>query len=113
MDIGLFYGLFSAICFTLVGLWWSVVERRADVRTDPRARRDAGAIYLTFLLPALMGLFAQIGGLDSPVFWRVSFVVIALIGWRAWFASRSGRARSAAAARACAGSLSASTPLSP
>lgn len=80
MDIGLFYGLFSATCFTLVGLWWSVVERRADVRTDPRARRDAGAIYLTFLLPALMGLFAQIGGLDSPMFWRVSFVVIALIG---------------------------------
>ena len=27
-----------------------------------------------------MGLFAQIGGSESPAFWRVSFVVIAVIG---------------------------------
>ena len=27
-----------------------------------------------------MGLFAQIGGAESPAFWRVSFVVIAAIG---------------------------------
>ncbi len=27
MDVSTFYALFSATCFTLVGLWWTVVER--------------------------------------------------------------------------------------
>ena len=39
-----------------------------------------GGIYLAFLLPALMGLFAQIGGTTNPLIWRVSFVVVAAIG---------------------------------
>ena len=30
MDISTFYALFSATCFTLLGLWWSVVQRHED-----------------------------------------------------------------------------------
>ena len=45
MDIGTFYSLFSATCFTLVGLWWNVVERRSGWAADPRRRRLAGGIY--------------------------------------------------------------------
>ena len=26
MDVSTFYALFSATCFTLVGLWWNVVS---------------------------------------------------------------------------------------
>lgn len=80
MDVSTFYALFSATCFTLVGLWWSVVQRHeAWLRTE-QGRRDMGGIYLAFLLPALMGLFAQIGGTTDPLIWRVSFVVVAAIG---------------------------------
>ena len=80
MDVSTFYALFSATCFTLTGLWWSVVEKHRHWLRDPGMRRRVGSVYLAFLLPALMGLFAQIGGSESPAFWRVSFVVIAVIG---------------------------------
>lgn len=80
MDVSTFYALFSATCFTLTGLWWSVVDRHQHWLREPAMRRRVGSVYLSFLLPALMGLFAQIGGADSPGFWRVSFVVIAAIG---------------------------------
>ena len=80
MDTSTFYALFSATCFTLTGLWWSVVERNPRWLGDEAIRRRVGAVYLAFLLPALMGLFAQIGGPETPAFWRVSFVVIAVLG---------------------------------
>lgn len=80
MDVSTFYALFSATCFTLVGLWWTVVERNRPWLRDPTTRRRVGAIYLSFLLPALMGLFAQVGGTETPLFWRTSFVVIAATG---------------------------------
>jgi len=80
MNVSTFYALFSATCFTLVGLWWGVVQRDLGWVRDPVRRRAVGGVYLAFLLPALMGLFAQVGGLETPAVWRVSFVVIAAIG---------------------------------
>ena len=80
MDVSTFYALFSATCFTLTGLWWAVIEKHGHWLRDPGMRRRVGSVYLAFLLPALMGLFAQIGGTASPGFWRVSFVVIAVAG---------------------------------
>ena len=80
MDVSTFYALFSTTCFTLTGLWWNVVRARRDWTADPAMRRTIGGIYLSFLLPALMGLFAQVGGTESPVLWRLSFVVIAIVG---------------------------------
>ena len=58
MDLSTFYALVSATCFTLVGLWWTVVERRPAWRSDPLRRRLAGGTYLSFLLPGLMSLIA-------------------------------------------------------
>lgn len=80
VDISTFYALFSATCFTLVGLWWNVIHDRPGWMADAGARRAVGGIYLTFLLPAVMGLFAQVGGSETPVIWRASFVVVAIIG---------------------------------
>lgn len=80
MDISTFYALFSATCFTLVGLWWNVVQSRPGWMRDPELRRAVGGVYLAFLLPAMMGLFAQVGGAETPVIWRGSFVVVAVIG---------------------------------
>lgn len=80
MNVSTFYALFSASCFTLVGLWWGVVQRDLGWAHDPVRRHAVAGVYLAFLLPALMGLFAQVGGVETPVVWRVSFVVIALVG---------------------------------
>ncbi|RSS79548.1 hypothetical protein [Streptomyces sp. WAC06614] len=80
MDVSTFYALFSATCFTLVGLWWNVVQSHADWMADPALRRVVGGVYLSFLLPALMGLFAQVGGTGQPQIWRAAFVVLALVG---------------------------------
>ena len=80
MDISTFYALFSATCFTLLGLWWNVLQlNTAWVGVDDE-RRAVGGVYLTFLLPALMGLFAQVGGTETPAIWRVSFVGVAIVG---------------------------------
>ncbi|MET9604866.1 hypothetical protein ABZZ17_07325 [Streptomyces sp. NPDC006512] len=80
MDVSTFYALFSATCFTLVGLWWNVVQSHHEWMRDPDLRRVVGGIYLSFLLPALMGLFAQVGGTEQPQIWRGAFIVLALIG---------------------------------
>ncbi|MEU4016879.1 hypothetical protein AB0E56_16580 [Microbacterium sp. NPDC028030] len=80
MDVSTFYALFSTTCFTLTGLWWNVVRARRDWTANPAMRRTIGGIYLSFLLPALMGLFAQVGGTESPLLWRLSFVVVAVVG---------------------------------
>ncbi|MDN5765088.1 MAG: hypothetical protein L0H96_05510 [Humibacillus sp.] len=80
MNVSTFYALFSATCFTLVGLWWGVVQRDLRWVRDPAQRRAVGGVYVAFLLPALMGLFAQVGGLEDPLVWRVSFIVIAAVG---------------------------------
>ncbi|MHC5704087.1 hypothetical protein OTC26_021955 [Streptomyces tirandamycinicus] len=80
MDVSTFYALFAATCFTLVGLWWNVVQGHDDWLRRPALRRIVGGVYLSFLLPALMGLFAQVGGASTPGVWRASFALLAVIG---------------------------------
>ena len=80
MNVSTFYALFAATCFTLTGLWWGVVQRDTRWVHDPVQRRAIGGVYLAFLLPALMGLFAQVGGPEDQAVWRLSFVVVAVIG---------------------------------
>jgi hypothetical protein len=81
MNVSTFYAVFSATCFTLVGLWWGVTLRDTRWVGDPVRRRAVGGVYLAFLLPALMGLFAQVGGVEDPLIWRFSFIVIAAFGF--------------------------------
>lgn len=80
MNVSTFYALFSATCFTLVGLWWGVIQRDTRWVRDPAQRRAIGGVYSAFLLPALMGLFAQVGGRQDQLVWRLSFILIAAIG---------------------------------
>ncbi|MEA2484879.1 MAG: hypothetical protein QOC55_2826 [Thermoleophilaceae bacterium] len=81
MDISTFYALFSATCFTLLGLWWNVVQNNPEWTLVEEERRAVGGVYLTFLLPAMMGLFAQVGGAETPSIWRFSFVAVAVVGF--------------------------------
>jgi hypothetical protein len=80
MDISTFYALFAATCFTLLGLWWNVLQLNSGWIGVEEERRAVGGVYLTFLLPAMMGLFAQVGGTETPNIWRFSFIVVAVVG---------------------------------
>jgi hypothetical protein len=72
-----FYITFSALCFTLLGLWLVVVTTRlADWRGDTALKRRAYGISLHFSLPGLMSLFPLIDP-ASTALWRISFAVIA------------------------------------
>ena len=79
MNLSMFYAVISATCFTLVGLFWSALDRRHDLLVTPETRRIVGGIYLSFLLPGLMGLFAQVAP-ESTALWRVTFALAALLG---------------------------------
>ncbi|MEP7333095.1 MAG: hypothetical protein ABI692_13505 [Terracoccus sp.] len=46
MNVSTFYALFSATCFTLVGLWWGVVQRDIRWVRDPAQRRAIVGVYL-------------------------------------------------------------------
>lgn len=80
MDITTFYALFSATCFALLGFWWQLLQGNPQWLRDPAIRPAVGGVYLALLLPALMGLFAQVGGNGTTTIWRISFVGIAVVG---------------------------------
>jgi hypothetical protein len=80
MDVSTFYALFSATCFTLLGFWWNLLQGHPQWLRDPATRSAVGGVYLSFLLPGLMGLFAQVGQAGTTPVWRVSFVVVAVVG---------------------------------
>ena len=79
MDLSTFYALMSVTCFTLVGLWWTAIEKHDEWRTDPRLRRLAGGTYLSFLLPGVMSMMSQVNP-DNPLMWRISFGVTSIVG---------------------------------
>ncbi len=75
-----FYGAFSPACFALLGLWLVVVQiRLREWQASALHRRRSYGVALLFALPGMMSLLALIDPAD-PVFWRVSFAVIALTG---------------------------------
>ena len=79
MNVDTFYGIVSAICFALTGLWWTVVEGRKDWLRDASMRSLSGGVYASFLIPGVMSLGAQIGG-DNKLVWRCVFAVAAVVG---------------------------------
>src|SRR3954452_24762065 len=80
MNISTFYALFWATCFALLGFWWNLLQGNPQWLRDPDTRPAVGGVYLALLLPALMGLFAQVGGEGTSTIWRISFVGIAVVG---------------------------------
>jgi hypothetical protein len=75
-----FYISFSAVCFTLLGLWLVVVQtRHAEWRGSALHRRRAYGVALHFSLPGLMSLLALVNP-DSRALWRASFAIVAIGG---------------------------------
>jgi len=79
MNVSAFYALVAATCFTLTGLWWTVVKSRPEWIANAGLRSLAGGVYLSFLLPGVMSLLAEIGG-DNKLIWRIIFVAAAGLG---------------------------------
>ncbi|MDQ3158296.1 MAG: hypothetical protein M3Q98_16510 [Actinomycetota bacterium] len=75
-----FYGVVSAINFTLLGLWWVAIKDRADLGGhDPAARRMAYFVSLQFVIPATVSLLAQVAP-SVPEVWRFAFTLAGLTG---------------------------------
>ena len=91
MDTSLFYATGSALCFTLLGFWWLVVQfRHAELTRDAATRRFTFLVSLHFVIPGLV----SIASLISPgALWRVAFGLAGLVGIAAAFFLASGAVR--------------------
>ncbi len=74
-----FYVTVSTVSFTLLGLWWVVVQARAPLWRGEGHRRMAYAISLHFLLPGVMSILSLVAP-DVPWLWRVIFATAGAIG---------------------------------
>ena len=75
-----FYISFSAVCFTLLGLWLIVVQtRHSEWRGSALHRRRTYGVALHFSLPGLMSLLALVNP-GSSALWRTSFAIVAIGG---------------------------------
>ncbi|MEO5884982.1 MAG: hypothetical protein ABIQ58_05645 [Candidatus Limnocylindrales bacterium] len=74
-----FYTTVSAISFTLLGLWWVVVQAHESWRLELARRRMAYAVSLHFLLPGTMSILSLVAP-DVGWLWRVTFATAGLIG---------------------------------
>jgi hypothetical protein len=75
-----FYRSISTVSFTLLGLWWVVLQLKfKEGAGDARRRRHAYGVALFFLLPGVMSLMSSVNSNHSAL-WRVAFGVTAAIG---------------------------------
>jgi hypothetical protein len=74
-----FYVTVGTVSFTLLGLWWVVVQTRMPLWQSVGHRRTAYAISLQFLLPGVMSILSLVAP-DVPSLWRVIFAVAGGIG---------------------------------
>jgi hypothetical protein len=79
VDIATFYTTVSAISFTLLGLWWVVVQTREEWRRIAARRRMAYVVSLHFLLPGAMSVLSLIAP-DVTFLWRVTFATAGILG---------------------------------
>jgi hypothetical protein len=79
VDTATFYTTVSAISFTLLGLWWVVVQTREEWRRIPARRRMAYVVSLHFLLPGAMSVLSLIAP-DVTFLWRVTFATAGILG---------------------------------
>ncbi len=79
METQTFYTTVGSISFTLLGLWWVVVQGRDSWRTNPSRRRMAYAVSLHFLLPGAMSILSLVAP-DLGLLWRVTFAAAGVLG---------------------------------
>jgi hypothetical protein len=77
-----FYQALAGISFTLLGLWFGVVQfAHGGWRTDPLQHRAGLHVALHFLLPGMASLASMLGaGVADGLIWKGTFVMAGLIG---------------------------------
>jgi len=76
-----FYKTVAGISFTLLGLWWIVVQLKyAEGAGDPTRRRHAYGVMMYFLLPGVMTLVSAVNSDHLSLLWRLAFGVAAVLG---------------------------------
>jgi hypothetical protein len=75
-----FYATVAQASFTLLALWWVLLQIRHDewIR-DAAYRRSVYDVSLYFLLPAMMSL-ASLLALQEETVWRVGFALFGCVG---------------------------------
>lgn len=75
-----FYQTMAQLCFTLLGLWWLVLQTKyAEWIGSASHRRRITDISLYFLLPGSMSLLALLAS-SERVIWQGAFVVAGVVG---------------------------------
>lgn len=75
-----FYQTAAPLCFTLLGLWWLVLQTKYhEWINDPARRRSVTNITLYFLLPGSMSLLAVLSG-PQRLIWQVGFIIAGTLG---------------------------------
>ena len=77
-----FYQALSGVSFTLLGLWFGVLQfAHGGWRSDPARHRATLHIALHFFLPGTMALGSLLSGdSDGGLLWRAAFVLGGVIG---------------------------------
>jgi uncharacterized membrane protein len=89
----LFYATSSALCFTLLGFWWVVVQfRHADLTRTRAARSFSLLVSLQFLLPGFISLASLAAGEGSPL-WRAVFATAGIAGLLSGLVALRARSR--------------------
>ncbi|HEV7130118.1 MAG TPA: hypothetical protein VGN32_22005 [Ktedonobacterales bacterium] len=80
MAIQAFYQTVAQLCFTLLGLWWLVLQTKYSEWIGNREqRRMITNISLYFLLPGSMSLMALLST-EVHLLWQVAFLVASTLG---------------------------------
>jgi hypothetical protein len=91
MNQEVFYATSAALCFTLLGFWWVVVQfRHGDLTRTRAARMFALFVSLQFMLPGFISLASLAAG-EGPL-WRFVFVTAGVAGVLSVVAASIGRA---------------------
>ena len=75
MEASAFYGIVSAVNFTLLGLWWVAVKDRPKLT----GKRTAYLVGLNFSVLATISLLAQVAP-EIPIVWRLTFGAAGVVG---------------------------------
>jgi hypothetical protein len=79
VDLTGFYATVSGVGFTLLGLWWVVVDKHPEWFEDKQTARMAYVVSLQFILPATSSLLSLVAT-DAPGIWRAVFALLGLVG---------------------------------
>ncbi len=79
MELDTFYATVSGVGFTLLGLWWVVVDKHPEWFQEPTTALMAYVVSLQFIVPATSSLLSLVAP-DAPAVWRTVFVLLGLVG---------------------------------